>query len=139
MQVEGSNVMEVVTSHAEKGVRIPERRIREWLVQICHALYYIHKKKNITHRDLTPNNILLATEQVVQFVWIILQDIQMQRAAPPPRRPVVTRRARRRPAGPDQRGECAAPRAGRLRPRAPASVGEFGDGVRGGDAHLLLP
>ena len=33
-------------------------------VHICHALYYIHKKKNITHRDLTPNNILLATEQV---------------------------------------------------------------------------
>lgn len=41
---------------------IAEKQIREIMLQICHALYYIHKKKNITHRDLTPANILLSSE-----------------------------------------------------------------------------
>ena len=36
--------------------------MREILVALCHALYYMHKKKNITHRDLTPSNVLLTTE-----------------------------------------------------------------------------
>jgi len=60
--VEGSSLMELINSHSGKNQRIPERNIRDLLIQICHGLYYIHKKKNITHRDLTPSNILLTTE-----------------------------------------------------------------------------
>ncbi|EKX44952.1 hypothetical protein GUITHDRAFT_139244 [Guillardia theta CCMP2712] len=47
--VEGSSLMELINSHSGKNQRIPERNIRDLLIQICHGLYYIHKKKNITH------------------------------------------------------------------------------------------
>ena len=36
--------------------------VRELLLSISHALYYIHKKKCITHRDLTPSNVLLSSD-----------------------------------------------------------------------------
>ena len=63
--VEGTSLLELINSHAEKKQLIAERKIREIAVQVLHALYYIHKKKNITHRDLTPSNILLRTEEDV--------------------------------------------------------------------------
>ena len=59
--VDGSSVAELIASHTEKKQRISERVIREFFVSISHALYYIHKKKNITHRDLKPANILLGS------------------------------------------------------------------------------
>jgi len=43
--------------------RISERDIREMMLSISHALYYIHKKKMITHRDLTPSNVLLTSDK----------------------------------------------------------------------------
>jgi serine/threonine protein kinase len=55
--VDGSSIAELIASHTEKKQRISERVIREILLSISHALYYIHKKKNITHRDLTPSNV----------------------------------------------------------------------------------
>ena len=60
--VEGSTLMELINSHIEKNQRIPEKRVRQLLVPLCHALYYIHKKKKITHRDMKPQNILINTE-----------------------------------------------------------------------------
>ena len=54
--------MELINSHIEKNQRIPEKRVRQLLVPLCHALYYIHKKKKITHRDMKPQNILINTE-----------------------------------------------------------------------------
>jgi serine/threonine protein kinase len=60
--VEGSSLMELINSHIEKNQRIPEKRVRQLLVPLCHALYYIHKKKKITHRDMKPQNILINTE-----------------------------------------------------------------------------
>lgn len=60
--VEGSSLMELITSHIEKSQRIPERAVRQLLIPLCHALYYIHKKKNIAHRDMKPQNILINTE-----------------------------------------------------------------------------
>jgi hypothetical protein len=60
--VDGSSIAELISSHSEKKERISERVVRELVLSISHALYYIHRKKNITHRDLTPSNVLLASD-----------------------------------------------------------------------------
>jgi NIMA (never in mitosis gene a)-related kinase len=73
--VEGTSLLELINSHAEKKQLIPERKIREIVVQILHALYYIHKKKSITHRDLTPSNILLRTEADVLTKETVLRPV----------------------------------------------------------------
>ena len=60
--IDGSSIAELISSHTEKQTRISERVVRELMLTISHALYYIHKKKNITHRDLTPSNIVLTSD-----------------------------------------------------------------------------
>ena len=73
--VEGTSLLELINSHAEKKQLIPERKIREIAVQVLHALYYMHKKKGITHRDLTPSNILLRTEEDVMTKEAVLRPV----------------------------------------------------------------
>ncbi|CAE8727789.1 unnamed protein product [Polarella glacialis] len=39
--------------------KLPEEQTWQIFVQICLALRYLHGEKNIAHRDLTPNNVLV--------------------------------------------------------------------------------
>jgi NIMA (never in mitosis gene a)-related kinase len=60
--VDGASIAQLISSQTEKKESISERVVRELLLSISHALYYIHKKKCITHRDLTPSNVLLSSD-----------------------------------------------------------------------------
>lgn len=41
--------------------RLPERTAKLYFVQLCQAVKYLHDK-NVTHRDLKPDNVLLQTD-----------------------------------------------------------------------------
>lgn len=41
--------------------RLPERTAKLYFVQMCQAVKYLHDK-NVTHRDLKPDNVLLQTD-----------------------------------------------------------------------------
>ncbi len=43
----------------EKKELFKEERIWNIVIQLVLALKYLHKEKNIVHRDLTPNNVML--------------------------------------------------------------------------------
>jgi len=57
--VEGASLLDHLTSTAEKGRRMSEESAWNVFLQVVLALHYIHVEKNVVHRDLTPNNILL--------------------------------------------------------------------------------
>lgn len=46
---------------SKKKQHIPEKTLRKWLFRICDAVNYMHSK-NIVHRDIKPNNILIFEE-----------------------------------------------------------------------------
>eukprot|EP01138_Halocafeteria_seosinensis_P001827 gb/GECG01001870.1/.p1 GENE.gb/GECG01001870.1/~~gb/GECG01001870.1/.p1 ORF type:complete len:666 (+),score=86.23 gb/GECG01001870.1/:1-1998(+) len=50
----------------KKGKLISEKRILSWVVQICLALLYVHKKK-VLHRDLKTQNIFLTKNDGVKL------------------------------------------------------------------------
>jgi NIMA (never in mitosis gene a)-related kinase len=52
----------------EKKESIPENKVWDIFFEICMALLYIHKKKNIIHRDLTPSNIMLDFNGCVKII-----------------------------------------------------------------------
>ena len=43
-----------------------ETQVRNWFVQICFALQYLHKK-NILHRDLKTQNIFIASNKILKL------------------------------------------------------------------------
>ena len=43
-----------------------QHQIRNWLVQICFALQYLHKK-NILHRDIKAQNIFIASNKLLKL------------------------------------------------------------------------
>ena len=65
--VDGATLLDHLNSLAEKGQAMAEQRIWTILTQTCLALRYIHKEKHVVHRDLTPSNILLTTDNVVKL------------------------------------------------------------------------
>ena len=52
--------------HKEKGENFDEDTLLNWLMQICFALKYIHKKK-ILHRDIKPSNIFLIKDNFAKL------------------------------------------------------------------------
>ncbi|ESO87353.1 hypothetical protein LOTGIDRAFT_146005, partial [Lottia gigantea] len=57
--IEGAPLSEHVNSLKEKQERFSEKRIWDIFLQMVLALRYLHKEKNIVHRDLTPGNVML--------------------------------------------------------------------------------
>ena len=71
--------LEIITEYAEKGdlynqiciqikkkIPFPEKKIIDWLIQICQALKYIHSK-HIIHRDIKPQNIFLSNNGCIKL------------------------------------------------------------------------
>ena len=58
--VEGATLLDHINSLTEKGGSMAEQRIWAIFTQICLALRYVHKEKNVVHRDLTPSNIMIS-------------------------------------------------------------------------------
>lgn len=50
----------------ERGERIPEAQIWEWLKQMASALFYIHSQR-ILHRDLKTQNIFLTEDNNIKI------------------------------------------------------------------------
>ena len=48
------------------GMEMPEERVWSIFTQICLALRYIHKEKQVVHRDLTPSNIMINVDGFVE-------------------------------------------------------------------------
>ena len=55
---------------APTGKMFSEDDVMEWLVQICMALCYLHKKKWM-HRDLKPHNVFLTGHKRIVKVLLI--------------------------------------------------------------------
>lgn len=57
---------ETLESKLEAG-RLPEEKVIKYAVQILDALQEIHER-NIIHRDITPSNVLISSDDVVKLI-----------------------------------------------------------------------
>lgn len=67
--IAGTSLRDHINATKEKGQKFSEDRIWHLIVQAILALRYLHKEKQIWHRDLNPNNILLGDQDKV-FIGI---------------------------------------------------------------------
>ena len=58
--IDGAPLSQHVRTLKEKQECWPEEKIWNLFIQIVLALKYLHKEKNIVHRDLTSNNVMLS-------------------------------------------------------------------------------
>eukprot|EP00002_Diphylleia_rotans_P032632 TRINITY_DN6865_c0_g1_i1.p1 TRINITY_DN6865_c0_g1~~TRINITY_DN6865_c0_g1_i1.p1 ORF type:complete len:679 (-),score=129.85 TRINITY_DN6865_c0_g1_i1:16-2052(-) len=65
--VDGASLLDHLNSLKEKGLRMEEGKMWKIFTQICMALKYIHKDKKIVHRDITPSNIMINSQQQVKL------------------------------------------------------------------------
>jgi len=47
---------------------IKEDDIWQIFVQLCSAIYYIHVEKHIVHRDLSPANIMISSNNIIKLI-----------------------------------------------------------------------
>jgi len=66
--VRGTTLLDHINAASEKRESIPENKVWDIFFEICMALLYIHKKRNIIHRDLTPSNIMLDFNGCVKII-----------------------------------------------------------------------
>jgi NIMA (never in mitosis gene a)-related kinase len=66
--IRGTTLLDHINAASEKKESIPENKVWDIFFEICMALLYIHKKKNIIHRDLTPSNIMLDFNGCVKII-----------------------------------------------------------------------
>ncbi|KAG1659630.1 Serine/threonine-protein kinase Nek10 [Nymphon striatum] len=57
--IDGLSLQHILNSLKCKGLNMKEKNIMKICIQLLSALRYLHKDKNIVHRDLTPNNIII--------------------------------------------------------------------------------
>ena len=65
--VEGATLLDHLNSLTEKKQTMPTSRLWSNFTQICLALRYLHKEKNVVHRDLTPSNIMITADSFVKL------------------------------------------------------------------------
>jgi tetratricopeptide (TPR) repeat protein/tRNA A-37 threonylcarbamoyl transferase component Bud32 len=63
--VEGRTLSEVL----EQEGRLPEARVRNWAVQVCNVLYYLHSQNPpVIFRDLKPSNIMVTNDEKIKLI-----------------------------------------------------------------------
>ena len=60
--VEGGSLKEKIEEARINKRKLEEKEIVTWVKEIASALRYCHKDKNIIHRDIKPDNILLTND-----------------------------------------------------------------------------
>ncbi len=64
--VQGQNLEELLT---QRGTPFPENQVREWAVQLCDVLGYLHAQSPpIIFRDLKPGNIMLDKAERIKLI-----------------------------------------------------------------------
>ena len=63
---EGGDLSKKIQEQKSKNLPFEENQILDWFIEICEAVRYIHEK-NIIHRDLQPNNILLTKNNQIKL------------------------------------------------------------------------
>jgi serine/threonine protein kinase len=62
--IDGGDLVDLKLSYPDK--RVPEERVRELALQIAEGMIAIHQK-NIIHKDIKPQNVLLSKEGMVKI------------------------------------------------------------------------
>ena len=75
--VEGATLLDHLNSLTEKSQSMPESRIWSFFTQMCLALRYIHKEKQVVHRDLTPSNIMITADGIIKLADFGLARMRM--------------------------------------------------------------
>ena len=63
---EGGDLSKKIQEQKSKNLPFEENQILDWFIEICEAVRYIHEK-NIIHRNLQPNNILLTKNNQIKL------------------------------------------------------------------------
>lgn len=63
--VNGRNLAEVLEQEGPEG--LPETRVRNWGMQLCEVLSYLHHQ-NVIFRDLKPANVMIGTDDRVRLI-----------------------------------------------------------------------
>ncbi len=66
--VEGRTLSEVLEQEGQpRG--LPEARVRNWAVQVCNVLYYLHSQNPaVIFRDLKPSNIMVTNDEKIKLI-----------------------------------------------------------------------
>ena len=51
----------------EAKTYFPEKKVRNWLVQLALALRYLHTKVRVLHRDIKPQNIFMTSTNLLKL------------------------------------------------------------------------
>jgi len=65
--IDGLPLSYFISKYKNEFERFTETRIWNIVIQIVLALKYLHKDKNIIHRDLSSNNIMLGEKDIVKI------------------------------------------------------------------------
>jgi len=63
--VTGRNLAEILEHDGPQG--LPELRVRNWAIQICDVLSYLHHQ-NVIFRDLKPANVMVGPDERVKLI-----------------------------------------------------------------------
>jgi serine/threonine-protein kinase len=67
--VEGKDLRQAVEEERQKGAFLDERKVIQWMQQLCDALSYLHSRKPpVVHRDIKPSNIKLTPTGLIKLV-----------------------------------------------------------------------
>merc|ERR1719456_1041320 len=62
---DGGDLLRRVKQHRDRGTRLKEETILNWMTQILLAIAYLHSKR-ILHRDIKAENIFLTSGNIVK-------------------------------------------------------------------------